>query len=96
MEKERRCRRRRTIVTILVDRPNPIGLHRVVGDCVDTGLLSAERVVVARQIGVSETTVRSVAERFVETEGDVEATITRKRRASPPGRRRSPARSRPG
>ncbi len=36
----------------------------------------AERVLVARQIGVSETTVRSVAERFVETEGDVEATIT--------------------
>jgi Homeodomain-like domain len=44
----------------------------------------AERVLVARQIGVSETTVRSVAERFVETEGDVEATITRKRRAAPP------------
>ena len=45
---------------------------------------AAERVLVARQIGVSETTVRSVAERFVETEGDVEATITRKRRATPP------------
>ena len=44
----------------------------------------AERVLVARQIGVSETTVRSVAERFVETEGDVEATIIRKRRATPP------------
>ncbi len=44
----------------------------------------AERVLVARQIGVSETTVRSVAERFVETEGDAEATITRKRRATPP------------
>ena len=44
----------------------------------------AERMVVARQIGVSETTVRAVAERFVETEGDAEATITRKRRATPP------------
>jgi hypothetical protein len=44
----------------------------------------AERVLVARQIGVSETTVRSVAERFGETEGDAEATITRKRRATPP------------
>ena len=28
--------------------------------------------------------MRSVAERFVETEGDVEATIIRKRRATPP------------
>src|SRR5215210_9034837 len=44
----------------------------------------AERVLVARQIGVTETTVRSVAERFVETAGDAEATITRKRRARPP------------
>jgi len=44
----------------------------------------AERVLVARQIGVSETTVRSVAERFGETGGDAEATITRKRRATPP------------
>ena len=44
---------------------------------------AAERGLVARQIGVSETTVRSVAERFVETEGDVEATIIRKRRATP-------------
>ena len=44
----------------------------------------AERVLVARQIGVSETTVRSVAERFVETGSDAEATITRKQRATPP------------
>src|ERR671912_1959905 len=44
----------------------------------------AEQVLVAGQIGVSETTVRSVAERFVETGGDVEATIIRKRRATPP------------
>jgi hypothetical protein len=40
--------------------------------------------VVARQVGVSETTVRSIAQRFVETGGDVEATITRKQRISPP------------
>ena len=44
----------------------------------------AERVVVARQIRLTETMVRSVAERFVQTEGDAEATITRKRRATPP------------
>jgi transposase len=40
--------------------------------------------VVARQVGVSETTVRSVAKRFDETGGDVQATITRKRRLTPP------------
>jgi hypothetical protein len=40
--------------------------------------------VVARQVGVSETTVRSIAQRFVETGGDVETTITRKQRLSPP------------
>jgi hypothetical protein len=41
------------------------------------------RDVVAERVGVSETTVRAVAERFVES-GDVEASITRKQRASPP------------
>jgi transposase len=41
-------------------------------------------VVIARQVGVSETTVRSVAKRFDETGGDVQATITRKRRLTPP------------
>jgi len=40
--------------------------------------------VVARQIRVSETTVRSIVQRFDETGGDVEATITRKQRMSPP------------
>lgn len=44
----------------------------------------AGRVRVSRQVGVSETTVRLVAERFVETGGDADATITRKRRATPP------------
>jgi hypothetical protein len=39
---------------------------------------------VARQVGVSETTVRSIAQRFGETSGDVETTITRKQRSSPP------------
>ena len=43
----------------------------------------AERVLVARQIGVSETTVRSVAERFVETDGKV-----RPRSPASGGRRR--------
>jgi biotin operon repressor len=41
-------------------------------------------VVVAREVGVSETTVRSIVQRFVETGGDVETTITRKQRMSPP------------
>ena len=39
---------------------------------------------VARQVGVSETTVRQVGRRFVETSGDVEATITRRQRLTPP------------
>ena len=41
-------------------------------------------VVVARQVGVSETTVRSIAQRFVDSDGDVETTITRKQRLTPP------------
>jgi hypothetical protein len=45
---------------------------------------AAYRAAVARQVGVTETTVRSIAERFVETGGDVEATITRKQRLTPP------------
>ncbi len=40
--------------------------------------------VVARRVGVSETTVRSIVQRFVETSGDVETTITRKQRPGPP------------
>jgi hypothetical protein len=45
---------------------------------------AAHRAAVARQVGVTETTVRSIAERFLETGGDVEATIIRKRRLTPP------------
>jgi transposase len=45
---------------------------------------AAHRAAVARRVGVTETTVRSIAERFVETGGDVEATITRKQRLAPP------------
>ena len=40
--------------------------------------------VVARRVGVSETTVRQVAKRFAETGGDLEATIIRKQRLTPP------------
>ncbi len=40
--------------------------------------------VVARRVGVSETTVRSIVQRFVETSGDIEKTITRKQRPGPP------------
>jgi hypothetical protein len=44
----------------------------------------ADRAVIAHQTGVSENTVRAIAKRFVQTGGDVEATIGRKRRATPP------------
>jgi transposase len=44
----------------------------------------AERAVVADRVGVAENTVRLVAKRFVETGGDVEATIGRKQRLTPP------------
>ena len=43
----------------------------------------ADRAVVAHQVGVAENTVRAIAKRFVET-GDVEATIGRKQRETPP------------
>ena len=46
--------------------------------------LGGDTVDVARQVGVSETTVRQVVRRFVETGGDVQATITRKQRETPP------------
>ena len=42
--------------------------------------------VVARRLGFSETTVRMVAGRFVESGGDIETTISRKQRAEPPVR----------
>jgi len=42
------------------------------------------RAAVAQRVGVTETTVRSIAQRFVESGGDVEVTISRKQRASPP------------
>src|SRR3954468_15600767 len=44
----------------------------------------ADRAVFAHQVGVAENTVRAIAKRFVETGGDVEATIGRKKRATPP------------
>ena len=44
----------------------------------------AGAVEVARQVGVSETTVRSIIQRFTESGGDVDTTITRKQRATPP------------
>jgi hypothetical protein len=45
---------------------------------------ASRRAAVALQVGVTETTVRTIALRFVETGGDVEATISRKQRLSPP------------
>jgi transposase len=43
-----------------------------------------DRAVVADRVGVSEETVRQIAKRFVQSGGDVEATITRKEREAPP------------
>ena len=50
----------------------------------EDGSSVSHRAVVARRIGVSETTVRVIAQRFVDSGGDVETTITRKQRAEPP------------
>src|SRR4051794_17331711 len=44
----------------------------------------ADRAVIAHQVGVAENTVRAIAKRFVETGGDIEETIGRKQRATPP------------
>ncbi len=44
----------------------------------------ADRAVIAHRVGVAENTVRLIAKRFVETDGDVEATISRKQRLVPP------------
>ncbi|MBA3528986.1 MAG: helix-turn-helix domain-containing protein [Propionibacteriaceae bacterium] len=43
-----------------------------------------DRAVIAQRVGVAENTVRSIARRFVDTGGDVEATISRKQRLDPP------------
>ena len=44
----------------------------------------ADRAVIADRVGTSENTVRAVAKRFAETDGDVLATIGRKPRQTPP------------
>jgi hypothetical protein len=43
-----------------------------------------DRAVIADRVGTSENTVRAVAKRFTETDGDILATIERKRRQTPP------------
>jgi len=43
-----------------------------------------DRAVIAHRVGVAENTVRLITKRFVETGGDVEATISRKQRETPP------------
>jgi hypothetical protein len=43
-----------------------------------------DRAVIARRVGLSVETVRQIAKRFVETEGDVEATVNRRQRPGPP------------
>ena len=44
----------------------------------------ADRAVIADRLGTSENTVRAVAKRFHDTDGDVLATIERKPRLTPP------------
>lgn len=44
----------------------------------------ADRAVIAQRVGVAEDTVRAIAKRFVETGGEIEATINRKQRETPP------------
>src|SRR4051795_1658358 len=44
----------------------------------------ADRAVIAHQVGVAENTVRAIAKRFVETGGDIEETIGRQQRETPP------------
>ena len=44
----------------------------------------ADRAVVGDRVGVTQNTVRAVAKRFVETGGDVDATIGRKQRPASP------------
>ena len=43
-----------------------------------------DRAVIGRRVGVAESTVRAIAKRFDETGDDVEATIGRKQRLTPP------------
>ena len=46
--------------------------------------LVADRAVVADRVGMSGESIRLVAKRFVDTGGDVEATISRRKRVTPP------------
>jgi len=43
-----------------------------------------DRAVIAQRVAVAESTVRAIAKRFADTGGDIEATISRKQRESPP------------
>jgi hypothetical protein len=43
-----------------------------------------DRAVIAQRVGTSTNTVRAIAKRFAETDGDVLATIGRKPRETPP------------
>jgi hypothetical protein len=44
----------------------------------------ADRAVIADRVGLSGESVRLIAKRFIETGGNVEATVGRKQRSSPP------------
>jgi len=57
---------------------------RVLLELDDNAGLVADRAVIADRVGASTNTVRAVAKRFVETDGDILATIGRKPRETPP------------
>lgn len=57
---------------------------RVLLELDENATLVDDRAVIAQRIGVAESTVRLIAKRFAETGGDVEATISRKQRLTPP------------
>lgn len=50
----------------------------------ETGGPAPDRRVVAEKVGVCEATVYGVAKQFTQAAGDVDAVITRKKRATPP------------
>jgi transposase-like protein len=84
------------VVTVALDEADRVWLTKVVSSGTHPArMIMRARVLlaldqdagpaaVARQVGVSETTVRVILQRFVESGGDVETTITRKQRAAPP------------
>ena len=84
------------VVTVALDEADRVWLTKVVASGTHPArmimrarvLLALDQdagpVVVARQVGVSETTVRSIIQRFTESGGDVEARLIKLACSSPP------------